>query len=150
MEKGVLSDLVEKHLGLVDLVVAAEKRKLGIRDDALLEDLRSSAMVGLMAAVEKFDPSREWSFKAYAELRMKYAIYDGMADFGWFPRRLQRKIAFFRRASEMTYYQSGMPKPADSTEAVHRLSNQLKELATAYVTTYVEGTKASPSVPLEA
>ncbi len=142
--------LVEKHLPLVDRVVAIEKRKLGINDPNLEEDMRANAMVGLVSAAKKFDPEREASFRSYVELRMRYAIYDGIAAAGWFPRRLQRKIAFLRRATEMMHYQSQNPPPRDSTEAVHRLSNQLKDLATAYVTSYVEDTKNCSSVPPEA
>ena len=59
------SALIEKHLDLVDLVVAVERKKLGITDDALEQDMRSSAMMGLVHAVGRYDPDRSASFTAF-------------------------------------------------------------------------------------
>jgi RNA polymerase sigma factor for flagellar operon FliA len=150
METPAANDLINEHLKIVDRVVGLERRKLGVANDTMAEEMRANAMMGLVSAVEKYDPGRKDTFGAYAEMRIRYAIYDGLAVSGWFPRHLKRKIKFLRRAGEITHYQSQNPPPNDKTEAVHRLSNQLKELATAYITTYTEESRDSVSVPPEA
>ena len=56
-----------------------------------LDDLIHSGILGLMDAIEKFEPARNIKFKTYAELRIKGAILDGLRDLDWVPRSLRRK-----------------------------------------------------------
>ena len=56
-----------------------------------LDDLINSGILGLMDAIEKFEPARNIKFKTYAELRIKGAILDGLRDLDWVPRSLRRK-----------------------------------------------------------
>lgn len=150
MANPVVEALVKEHLPLLEKVVSQERLKLRVTDPNILDEMRSCARVGLMAALERYDEDRRDSFKGYVRLRMRYAIYDGLSALGWFPRRLRRQVAFLRRANEMLRYQAENPPPRDKTEAVFRLSNQLKDLAAAYVATYAEDTLDSASVPPEA
>ena len=41
-----------------------------------LDDLYSTGAIGLMDAIEKFDPSKGCKFKTYAEFRIKGAVLD--------------------------------------------------------------------------
>ena len=56
-----------------------------------LDDLINSGILGLMDAIEKFEPARNIKFKTYAELRVKGAILDGLRELDWVPRSLRRK-----------------------------------------------------------
>jgi RNA polymerase sigma factor for flagellar operon FliA len=55
-----------------------------------LGDLVSDGYVGLMDAVEKFDPQRGCEFRAYAAPRIRGAILDGLRAADWVPRSVRR------------------------------------------------------------
>jgi RNA polymerase sigma factor FliA len=129
---------IESYFPLVEKIVRSEARKLSIQYQTI-EDLRSFGMEGLMGAMRNFDPNRGIPFEAYACKRIRWAVYDGLRTMGWFSRHTLAKIRFYRKADEMLEAQSNDPAPADKTEAVHRLSNTVRELASAYVVSYCEG-----------
>src|SRR5712664_4643033 len=55
------------------------------------DDLVHSGVLGLMDAVEKFDPSKNTSLRAYAQFRIRGAILDGLRELDWSPRFLRRQ-----------------------------------------------------------
>jgi RNA polymerase sigma factor for flagellar operon FliA len=56
-----------------------------------LEDLIHAGVVGLIDAVEKFDPSKNVQLKSYAKFRIRGAILDSLRELDWSPRHLRRK-----------------------------------------------------------
>lgn len=55
-----------------------------------LEDLIHAGVLGLMDAVEKFDPARNVQLKSYAKFRIRGAILDSLRAMDWSPRHLRR------------------------------------------------------------
>lgn len=51
------------------------------------EDIISAAEIGLMQAVEKFDPSLGFNFATYADRRIHGEILDSLRSLDWIPRR---------------------------------------------------------------
>ena len=49
-------------------------------------DLLTAASVGLISAVEGFDPERGVRFESYCELRVKGALLDELRSQDWLPR----------------------------------------------------------------
>src|ERR1700736_5243949 len=62
-----------------------------------LEDLIHAGVVGLIDAVEKFDPSKNVQLKSYAKFRIRGAILDSLRELDWSPRHLRRQA---RRVEE--------------------------------------------------
>jgi RNA polymerase sigma factor FliA len=56
-----------------------------------LEDLVHAGVVGLIDAVEKFDPGKNVQLKSYAKFRIRGAILDSLRELDWSPRHLRRK-----------------------------------------------------------
>lgn len=56
-----------------------------------LEDLVHAGVVGLIDALNKFDPGKHVQFPSYAKFRIKGAILDSLRDLDWSPRELRRK-----------------------------------------------------------
>jgi RNA polymerase sigma factor for flagellar operon FliA len=63
-----------------------------------LDDLIHAGVVGLIDAVEKFDPSKNVQLKSYAKFRIRGAILDSLREMDWSPRHLRRQA---RRIEEV-------------------------------------------------
>lgn len=64
-----------------------------------IEDLVQSGILGLMDAVEKYDPNRNVQLKQYAEFRIRGAILDSLRHDDWSPRTLRRSARKLEQAT---------------------------------------------------
>src|ERR1700694_2489544 len=55
------------------------------------DDLVHAGILGLIDAVDKFDPSKNVQLKSYARFRIRGAILDGLRQMDWSPRNLRRQ-----------------------------------------------------------
>ena len=62
-------------------------------------DLISYGLVGLSAAIERFDPNREIRFETYAIKRISGAIVDQLRALDWVPRATRARAREFERAN---------------------------------------------------
>jgi RNA polymerase primary sigma factor len=76
-DKRARQRLIEKNLRLV-ISVAKKYRGMGLP----FEDLIQEGNIGLMKAVEKFDPDRGWRFSTYATWWIRQAVQRAVADKG--------------------------------------------------------------------
>ncbi|MCP4196959.1 MAG: sigma-70 family RNA polymerase sigma factor [Proteobacteria bacterium] len=139
MDQATKDELTHEHMALVERIVAAERNKLGANVE--IDDLRSFAFEGFSDALNRYDPSRKVPFPAYAAPRIRGSIYDGLSQMDWFPRKLRRRITYYRKCEESLNQYTETPPPEDKVEAVHQLADRLKELAAAYITTYAAETE---------
>lgn len=96
---GARDELLSRHLRLVHHVARDMIRKL--RVEVEFDDLVSAGTLGLVAAVESFDPARGLAFSTYAAPRIRGAILDDLRRWDHVPRsvrRKQRQIAAARDA----------------------------------------------------
>lgn len=63
-----------------------------------IDDLISAGVIGLMDAIEKYDPTRDNKFKTYAEFRIRGAILDELRSQDWVPRSVRDKAKKIERA----------------------------------------------------
>ncbi len=83
-------DLIMSFAPLIRLIVNRIALRLPPHVDS--EDLTNAGVIGLMDAIEKYDPTRGTSFKTYAEFRIKGAILDELRSLDWFPRSIRQKV----------------------------------------------------------
>jgi len=80
----------EAELELVDIVARQVARTLGCVVE--LDDLRSFGREGLLDAARKFDSARGVPFRAYANFRVRGAIFDGIRSLSQLPRRAYERL----------------------------------------------------------
>jgi RNA polymerase sigma factor for flagellar operon FliA len=76
--------LVENYLPLLRGIARRVHAKL--RGHVELDDLTSSGALGLLAAVDTFDPSRGIAFETFCTYRIRGAIIDEVRAMDWVPR----------------------------------------------------------------
>jgi RNA polymerase sigma factor FliA len=108
--------LLEDNLGLVHHIARQLSHTLAARVD--VDDLLSAGTIGLMNALDGFDPSRGLAFSTFAAPRIRGAILDGMRKQDHVPRSVRRKARELARAREALQRTLGHP-PADPEMAKH-------------------------------
>src|SRR5262245_49066661 len=81
--------LVEAHLPQVRFIADRLAAKLPPSVDR--EDLIGAGVLGLLDAVDKFDPGRGVQFKTYAEMRVRGAMLDSLRSLDWAPRSIRQR-----------------------------------------------------------
>lgn len=90
-----------------------------------LDDLMSAGVIGLMDAIEKYDPSRDNKFKTYAEFRIRGAILDELRAQDWVPRSVREKAKQLERAYTKIEQEKG--RQATDAEVCSALSISMEE-----------------------
>ena len=80
--------LILEHYPLVRTIACRMVRRFPASVD--VDELINVGAMGLIDAVDRFDPSRQVPFKAYAEIRIRGAIVDALREADWVPRSVRR------------------------------------------------------------
>jgi RNA polymerase sigma factor for flagellar operon FliA len=82
--------LILEHLPQVKLIARRIHERLPV--SVSLDDLISTGVLGLIAAIDRYDASHDVKLKTYAEYKIRGAILDSLRGLDWAPRQ-QRKRA---------------------------------------------------------
>jgi RNA polymerase sigma factor for flagellar operon FliA len=109
-------ELVQQYLSLVHFVA----RRISMRAPTVeYQELVSAGNLGLLSAVEAFDPSRGAAFSTYAVPRIRGAILDELRRGDWLPRSSRaRARRLFAARAELGARLQRAPKPAEVAEAL--------------------------------
>jgi RNA polymerase sigma factor FliA len=88
--------LILDHLPQVKLIAARIHEKLP--ESVCLDDLISAGVLGLIDAVDHFDPTLNVKLKTYAEHKIRGAILDSLRSLDWAPRNKRRKSKLIESA----------------------------------------------------
>ena len=80
--------LILEHLPQVRLIARRIHERLP--ENVSLEDLISAGVVGLIAAIDRFDTRHNVKLKTYAEYKIRGAILDSLRGLDWAPRQKRR------------------------------------------------------------
>src|SRR5215813_5774868 len=81
--------LILEHLPQVRLIARRIQERLP--ESVSLEDLISTGVIGLISAIDNFDPGHNVKLKTYAEYKIRGAILDSLRGLDWAPRQKRRK-----------------------------------------------------------
>ncbi len=87
--------LIMEYAPLIKFI--AQKIAIRLPSNIELDDLISSGVIGLMDAMDKYDPTRDNKFKTYAEFRIRGAILDELRAQDWVPRSVRDKAKMLDR-----------------------------------------------------
>jgi RNA polymerase sigma factor for flagellar operon FliA len=110
------NEYVTRHLGCVEKVARRLARKLPRHVD--IDDLKSAGMIGLIEAAERFDPSRNEKFEAFAEFRIRGAMLDDLRSRDSLSRDMRRLCSELRDAASQLANQIGRT-PTEGELASH-------------------------------
>jgi RNA polymerase sigma factor for flagellar operon FliA len=116
-------ELILEHLPQIKYIAQRISTKLPSHVE--LNDLVSAGILGLLDAIEKFDPSRGVKFKTYAELRIKGAILDSLRNLDWAPRSLRKKSKDLEKVYRELEQRLG--RPATDKEVCEEMEISLEE-----------------------
>jgi RNA polymerase sigma factor for flagellar operon FliA len=81
--------LILEHLPQVRLIARRIHDRLP--ESVSLDDLVSTGVIGLIAAIDRFDPTQNVKLKTYAEYKIRGAILDSLRGLDWAPRQQRRR-----------------------------------------------------------
>ena len=90
------------------------------------EDLISYGLLGLIRAIERFDPGREVKFETYAIPRIRGAIIDELRAMDWVPRSVRGRARDIERA--ITELEARLGRAPTDEEIAERLGLSEEEL----------------------
>ena len=117
--------LILEHLPQVRWIAANVHEKLP--SGILQEDLVSAGIIGLIAAIDNFDPSRNTSLRTYAEYRIRGAILDSMRGLDGIPSHHRKRAKEVQAAIESAEQRLG--RPASEEEIADELGMNLERIS---------------------
>lgn len=82
--------MILEHLPQVRLIARRIHERLP--ESVSLEDLVSTGIVGLISAIDRFDPTHNVKLKTYAEYKIRGAILDSLRGLDWAPRQQRKRV----------------------------------------------------------
>ena len=126
------TEYIEKYSPLIKYI--SDRLAMRLPNHVSREDLVSSGILGLIDAVNKFDPTRNIKFKTYAEFRVKGAMLDELRSMDWVPRSIRRKSNQLDKVYQELELELGRPATDEeaatsmgmSLNSFHRLLDDVK------------------------
>ncbi len=88
--------LILEHLPQVRLIARRIQERLP--ENVALDDLVSTGVIGLISAIDNFDPAQNVKLRTYAEYKIRGAILDSLRGLDWAPRQKRRRAKQIEKA----------------------------------------------------
>jgi len=115
--------LILEHLPQVRLIARRIHERLP--ESVNLDDLISTGTLGLIAAIDRFDPHHNVKLKTYAEYKIRGAILDSLRGLDWAPRQQRKRSKQIEAA--ITRVEQRVHRAPTEEEIAHELKLTLDE-----------------------
>lgn len=120
-------ELVLHYQGLVYKLAHKISRQL--KQGCEMEELVSDGMLGLVKAIDAFDPTRGFQFSTYATPVIRGSIYNGLRRLDWLPERTRAKARNFQKAvDKLSQIQGRRPTEEDIAKELEISAKEVYEL----------------------
>ena len=93
-------------------------------------DLVSDGVIGLMDAIDRFEPERGLQFQTFAVPRIRGAILDGLRSLDWVPRSVRTKVRDIERAQ--AGLEARLGRTPEDEEIAAEIGISVRELRDVY------------------
>lgn len=107
--------LILDYIWQVQVIAARIHERLP--DHVAFDDLVSAGTVGLISAIDNYDPSRNTQLKTYAEYKIRGAILDSLRGLDWAPRSARKTAKDIEAAISAARQKCGREPDADEIAA---------------------------------
>ena len=114
--------LILEHLAQVRLIARRIHDRLP--ENVSLDDLISTGVVGLIAAVDNFDPAHGVQLKTYAEHKIRGAILDSLRELDWAPKNKRRRAKQIEAVIAMLEQRLGHAPAEEEIAAELKISDE--------------------------
>jgi len=144
--------LIEDHIDLVHYIVG--RVTVTLPDSVDREDLVSAGIIGLIKAVDRFDPARGVKFETYASTVIRGEVMESLRARDWAPRSLRRQgREIARTIGELEAQLGYAPSEEEIAEAlqmeVEKYHQVLGEISGAMLLSLEEMIEARPHLEAE-
>ncbi len=127
--------LILEHAGVVRFMALRLAARLP--SHIAVDDLVNAGIIGLMDALDKYDPDQGLSFEAYAKIRIRGSMLDEIRAMDWVPRSLRQKSNELGKvASQLEHRLSRPPTDEETAEEMgislneyHKLLDEIKGIS---------------------
>lgn len=116
--------LIMNYLHLVRFVV--NRLPVSLPSSISVEDLISYGTMGLIEAVERFDPERKLKFETYALTRVRGAVIDQLRHQDWVPRGVRRRTKLLMET--MQQLEAKLGRPATDEEIAETMEVDIEKV----------------------
>ncbi len=95
-------------------------------------DLINYGILGLIDAIEKYQPEQNVKFETYAQHRIKGAILDEIRKLDWLSRNERRLAKSFTETMEKSFVESGEAKYEEITKRLNLSDEELRKYFVAF------------------
>lgn len=146
-------EIIEGNLDLVHYIVSRLAPELPASVDR--DDLISAGIVGLIKAVDRFDPSRAVKFETYASCRIRGEVLESLRQADPVPRALRRKIRELAKTTSLLSSRlRRAPRPEETAEvmgiSLTEYQNLVRQLHRTNVVSLEEAVANDPQVEVKA
>lgn len=130
-------EILSRFTSALDLVAKlARQMKHTLGPNVSVEELDSCGREGLLDAARRFDVARRVPFRAYASLRIRGAMIDGVRQMMPLPRRTWQRLRSLEGVERVTVSLSeelyGAAPPTSTQASDEKLAEHLAAMATAF------------------
>lgn len=104
-DEGLRDALIQEYLPLVKQV--AGRLALGLPAHVEEEELTACGIIGLLEALERYNPSSEASFKTFATWRIRGAMLDELRRITWMPRSIYQRLRRLQETEQKLSHRLG-------------------------------------------
>jgi RNA polymerase sigma factor for flagellar operon FliA len=126
-DRALRNELIEHYSPFVKYVAGRVMSGLPRHFDE--DDLTSYGIIGLIDAIERFEPDRNLRFETYAIPRIKGAIIDELRSIDWVPRSVRSKARAVEQA--VTHLETTLRRTPSEAEVADELEMSSADFHTA-------------------
>lgn len=120
-------EIIVSHLPLVKAI--ANRVRDGLPVQVELDDLVHAGILGLVDAIQKYDPGKKVAFHLYAKHRIRGAILDSLRQLDWASRDLRKRFKAIESLTQKLGQDLGRaPTSAEMSQAMGISGEQFRKL----------------------